>query len=110
MTKERRRVKFLFIYLLVENLNPKPGYEIPQEDGTFDHLRDPYFDRLIGGEVYRSEDAGSTWMKMNHDTVDVGSKAAYSFNQIMVDPKDERNIYINSVSMQSSRDRRSRCR
>jgi hypothetical protein len=42
---------------------------------------------------------------MNPDTVNLGSKAAYSFNQIMVDPEDDRNLYINSVSLQSSRDR-----
>jgi photosystem II stability/assembly factor-like uncharacterized protein len=92
------------MYAVVENLNPKPGYKPDQEEKTFDHMRDPYFDRLIGGEVYRSEDAGRNWVKMNHDTVDVGSKAAYSFNQIMIDPMDDRNIYINNVSLQSSRD------
>jgi hypothetical protein len=93
------------LYAVVENLNLKPDYEPGEEDAAFDHMRDPYFDRLIGGEVYRSQDAGLIWTKMNHDTVDVGSKAAYSFNQIMVDPNNERNVYINSVSLQSSGDR-----
>ena len=41
---------------------------------------------------------------MNHDTVDVGSKAAYSFNQILVDPVDDNYLYINNVSLQSSTD------
>ncbi len=92
------------LYAVVENLNPKPGYEISEEDEAFDHMRDPYFDRLIGGEVYRSGDAGANWQKMNHDTVDVGSKAAYSFNQIMVDPNNEMNLYINNIALQSSLD------
>jgi hypothetical protein len=89
------------IYAVVENLNPKPGYEEPE---AFDHMRDPYFDRLIGGELYRSADAGEKWIKMNHDTIDVGSKAAYSFNQILVDPMDDRYLYINNISLQSSTD------
>ncbi len=93
------------LYTVVENLNPKPGYKVSKEDEVFDPMRDPYFDRLIGGEVYRSGDAGASWTKMNHDTIDVGSKAAYSFNQILVDPNDENNIYINNVTLQSSRDK-----
>ena len=93
------------VYAVVENLNPKPDYEVPEEEMEFDHMRDPYFDRLIGGELYRSRDAGGSWVKMNHDTVDVGSKAAYSFNQIMVDPEDDNYLYINNISMQSSKDR-----
>ncbi len=91
------------LYTVVENLNPKPDFDVKEEE-AFNHMRDPYFDRLIGGEVYRSADAGQTWTKMNHDTVDVGSKAAYSFNQIIVDPNDDSNIYINNVSLQSSFD------
>ncbi len=92
------------IYAVVENLNPKPGYEVSDETVEFDPLRDPYFDRLIGGELYRSADAGISWVKMNHDTIDVGSKAAYSFNQILVDPMDDNYLYINNVSLQSSKD------
>ena len=92
------------IYAVVENLNPKPDYEIPEEELEFDPLRDPYFDRLIGGELYRSADAGKNWIKMNHDTIDVGSKAAYSFNQILVDPMDDNYLYINNISLQSSTD------
>ncbi len=91
------------LYTVVENLNPKPDFDAKEEE-AFDHMRDPYFDRLIGGEVYRSADAGLTWTKMNHDTVDVGSKAAYSFNQIIVDPNDDMNVYINNVYIQSSFD------
>ncbi len=36
------------LYAVVENLNPKPDYEPGEEDEVFDHMRDPYFDRLIG--------------------------------------------------------------
>ncbi len=92
------------LYTVIENLNPKakPVDEGPAE---FDRSRDPYFDRFVGGEVYRTGDAGGQWTKMNHDTVDVSSKAAYSFNQIMIDPNDERNLFINNVWLQTSHDR-----
>jgi len=92
------------LYTVVENLNPKPGYKVVEEEAAFDHMRDPYFDRLIGGEVYRSGDAGLSWTKMNHDTINVGSKSAYCFNQILIDPNNEMNLYINNVSLNSSLD------
>jgi photosystem II stability/assembly factor-like uncharacterized protein len=77
------------LYAVVENLNPK-------EDNP---------DELKYGEVYRTDDAGVSWTKTNHDSVDVSGKAAYSFNQIMIDPNDERNVFINSVYVQTSHDR-----
>ena len=91
------------LYAVIENLNPKPDY-VPEEQEGFDPNRDPYFDRLIGGECYRSADAGYTWTKMNHDTVNVSSKAAYSFNQIMIDPNDDNNLFINNVYLEASLD------
>jgi photosystem II stability/assembly factor-like uncharacterized protein len=92
------------LYAVVENLNVRPDYKEQQEEGEF-YLRDSYFDRFIGGEVYRTADAGKRWKKMNPDSVDVSSKAAYSFNQIMVDPVDENNLFISSVYVQTSHDK-----
>lgn len=92
------------LYAVIENLNLKADYA-SEDTAGFNHLRDAYFDRFIGGEVYRSENAGAGWTKMNHDTVDVSSKAAYSFNQIMVDPNDENNLFINNVYLQTSHDK-----
>ncbi|GIT57701.1 MAG: hypothetical protein Ct9H300mP18_11300 [Candidatus Neomarinimicrobiota bacterium] len=43
-------------------------------------------------------------VKTNHDTVDVSGKAAYSFNQIMIDPNNYQKIYINSIAVISSND------
>ena len=76
------------LYAVVENLNPK---ENDPED-------------LKYGEVYFTNNAGKSWVKTNHDTVDVSGKAAYSFNQIMIDQNNYQNIYINSISMISSND------
>lgn len=74
------------LYAVVENLNPVPG-----EKGA-----------VPGGEVYKTSDGGKVWRKMNPDSVNLGSKAAYSFNQILVDPNDENRIFINSETLQSS--------
>ena len=92
------------VYAVVENLNPKPARVTQDEESEFDPLRDPYFDRLVGGEVYRSSDGGDTWTKMNADSVNVSGKAAYSFNQIWVDPNDSNNLFINSIAMCTSHD------
>lgn len=93
------------VYAVIENLNEKPGYREKKKSGTFNPLRDPYFDKFIGGEVYRSGNGGKTWKKMNADSVNVSSKAAYSFNQIWVDPNNDNNLFINSTRLITSTDK-----
>ncbi len=93
------------IYAVFENLNPKPGTNIDGlEKKEFDPMKDPYFDSLIGGEVYRSRDAGENWEKMNSNNDNVSGKAAYSFNQIWIDPNNPESIFINNVNMNTSHD------
>ena len=60
--------------------------------------------RAVGGEVYRSDDAGAHWRKMNAASDDVSRKAGYSFNQIRVDPNNPERVYITGSSMLSSND------
>ena len=82
------------IVAVVQNLNLKPGMD-PDEPVEFDEFTDRSFDNLIGGECYRSMDAGKTWERLNDpEKVDVSGKAAYSFNKICVDPYDPDKIYI----------------
>ncbi|MBD3413522.1 MAG: hypothetical protein GF421_03705 [Candidatus Aminicenantes bacterium] len=91
------------LYAVVENLNLRPPTEQEaqrdQEQG-----REPQ-EREMGGEVYRSDDAGETWTKMNSVQDNVGGKAAYSFNQIRVDPNDDREVFVTSICLASSEDR-----
>jgi len=61
-------------------------------------------EREKGGEVYRTDDAGKTWTKMNSVKDNVGGKAAYSFNQIRVDPNNDQKIYVTTISLASSDD------
>jgi photosystem II stability/assembly factor-like uncharacterized protein len=90
------------LYAVTENL----GKRLPTDDeAKRDRARniEPQ-PRNIGGEVYRTDDAGKTWRKMNAATDDVSSKAGYSFNQIRVDQGNDKKIIINCDSLLSSED------
>jgi photosystem II stability/assembly factor-like uncharacterized protein len=56
----------------------------------------------IGGEVYRSEDGGETWAKMNADREPVGGSKW--LGQIYVDPNDDQVVYVPDVSLYRSLD------
>lgn len=84
---------------VVQNLNLKEGVD-PDAPVPFDESTDHSFDNLVGGECYRSFDAGETWEKLNDpNEVDVSGKAAYSFNKISVDPEDPDKIFIIGAGM-----------
>lgn len=91
------------VYTVIQNLNPKPDLKKGSEK-KFDAFTDHSYDDLIGGEVYRSDDGGETWRKVSKPGVNVSGKAAYSFNEITVDPKNSDNVYIVAVQMLYSRD------
>lgn len=56
----------------------------------------------IGGEIYRSNDAGGTWAKTNKDPV--GGNPAYYYGQIRVDPSDADRVWVLSVPVYVSKD------
>lgn len=91
------------VYAVVENLNPKDGIVV-DENVEMNYMRDPYFDQLIGGEVYRSGDSGITWTKQNMDSCNVSAKAAYSFNKILVHPFNPDVLFVSSDVLISSAD------
>ncbi len=51
----------------------------------------------VGGEVYRSEDTGKTWKRMNRQPV--GGSPAYYYGQIRVDPRNADKVYVLSVPL-----------
>jgi hypothetical protein len=91
------------LHAIVENVNPRPeGW--PARTDACSPQRQIGAD-VIGNEVYRSDDHGHTWTKTHGDGVDVaGSKAPYSFNQIITNPADPDHILVNSDTMYESRD------
>ena len=58
---------------------------------------------IIGNQLYRTDDGGATWRSVTDVNV-AGGKAPYSFNQIRIDPHDDRTVIVTSDSMYISRD------
>ncbi|HEX9974905.1 MAG TPA: glycosyl hydrolase, partial [bacterium] len=55
---------------------------------------------IIGAEVYRSDDAGATWNKMNEMVIDnFYSTYGYYFGEIRVAPDDANRIYILGIPL-----------
>ncbi len=90
------------VYALVENANPRAPS--PEELAQADASGMPLRERMVGGEVYRTEDGGRSWVKMNSDEDDPSSKGPYYFSQIRVDPNDDQKIFTTGVSLGSSTD------
>ncbi len=90
------------LYAVTENFGKRPPTE---DEATRDRARkiEPQ-PRSIGGEVYRTDDGGKTWRRMNAAADDVSSKAGYSFNQIRVDQNNDRRVIVNCDSLLSSDD------
>lgn len=59
--------------------------------------------KTIGGEVYRSDDGGTSWKKTHGDT-EVGGSPGYYYGQIRVDPQDRDTVYVLSVPVHQSTD------
>lgn len=90
------------VYAIVENGNLRePTNEEREKDE--EEGKEPY-DRPYGGEVYRSDDAGQSWHKVNPLEDSVGGKARYSFSQIFVDPNNDQNVFVTSEAMANSTD------
>jgi len=90
------------LYAVTENLSMRPPTE--EEIARAKERKTEARPRPVGGEVYRTEDGGRTWKKMNSAADDVSSKAGYSFNQIRVDQNNDKKILINCDSLISSED------
>jgi photosystem II stability/assembly factor-like uncharacterized protein len=58
--------------------------------------------REIGGEIYRSEDHGATWVKVNEKPV--GGDPPYYYGQIRIDPTDDQRLFLCGVPLFGSTD------
>lgn len=86
------------VYAVIENANPRDELKAARAAPGGERIES------IGGEVYRTDDGGRTWAKMNSEDDDVSSKGPYYFSQIRVDPNDDQNIFVTGVTLGSSTD------
>lgn len=86
------------LYALLENQNPKPGSEAREVSAV-----SPLAAGIIGNQLYRTDDGGKTWRSVTEENV-AGGKAPYSFNQIRINPHDDKTVIVTSDSMYISRD------
>ncbi len=90
------------VYAVIENANRRPPTKAEAELDVKRGLKPQ--EREIGGEVYRTEDGGQTWVKMNSAEDNVSSKGPFYFSQIRVDPNDDKKIFVTGVCLANSTD------
>ncbi|MDE3125136.1 MAG: glycosyl hydrolase, partial [Bacteroidota bacterium] len=59
---------------------------------------------IIGCEVYRSEDAGKTWTKMNEKQLKLYNTYGYYFGKIFVSPSNDDKLVITGFDIEMSKD------
>ena len=59
---------------------------------------------VIGCEIYRSDDAGATWKKVNAGPLNLYSSYGYYFGKISVAPTNENKVVISGVNLMMSDD------
>jgi photosystem II stability/assembly factor-like uncharacterized protein len=89
------------LYATIENAN-KPG--MSEADRWQEILEGKSSEGMIGGEIYRSDDAGETWRKASPDKRSIGGDPGYYYGQIIVDPANDKAVYVLSVAVLGSRD------
>ncbi len=86
------------LYALIENQNPAGGAAAGRGDAI-----SPLARGIIGNQLFRTDDAGKTWRSVTDVNV-AGGKAPYSFNQLRINPHDDKTVIVTSDSMYISRD------
>ena len=83
------------VYTTIENAN-KEG--MSDEERRRELLNHEASRGMIGGEVYRSDDAGLTWTKVSPDGQSIGGAPAYYYGQIIIDPNDPDVVHVLSAA------------
>src|SRR5262245_5686057 len=80
------------LYALVDNRNRRAATD--EEARQAGERNIPLRERAIGGEVYRTDDAGATWRKVSTGNSDLSSKTGYAFNQLRIDQNNPDRLFI----------------
>ncbi|MBM3295164.1 MAG: hypothetical protein FJY82_11675, partial [Candidatus Aminicenantes bacterium] len=88
------------VYAVIDNQNRRPLFT--DEAKPAQALPPDVKDRPVGGEVYRSDNGGDTWTKMNAAKDSIGGGKWYGW--IYVDPNNDKTVYVPNVSMYRSLD------
>jgi photosystem II stability/assembly factor-like uncharacterized protein len=83
------------LYATIENAN-KPG--MSDEDRYQELLQDKSSEGMIGGEVYRSDDAGQTWRKVSPEGQSIGGDPGYYYGRIIIDPNNDQIVHVLSAA------------
>jgi photosystem II stability/assembly factor-like uncharacterized protein len=90
------------LYAVVENGNRrKPTAEETEQDKRRGVAP---AQRTMGNEVYRTDDGGKSWRKVNAGYEAALDKAPYSFNELRLDQSDPETVYITGQSLASTND------
>lgn len=87
------------LYAVIENQNPKPGAEKREVSAV-----NPLATGIIGNQLYRTDDGGVTWRVVSGDVNVAGGKAPYSFNQLRINPHNDKTVIVTSDAMYITRD------
>jgi len=90
------------LYAVVENGNRRSATaEEAEQDKRRGAAPAP---RTAGNEVFRTDDGGKSWRKVNAGSEAALNKAPYSFNQLRLDQNDPETVYITGQSLASTND------
>lgn len=59
---------------------------------------------VVGTEMWRSDDGGTNWRKINKDGEDVGGYPSYYYQQVRVDPNDADHVYVLGIRVWETKD------
>ena len=83
------------VYAFIDN---RATIEIQNKDGTVDEVS-------VGGELYRSDDAGDSWHKTHDGSLDhVFGTAGWKFADVRVSPADPNEVFVLGTRAYRSRD------
>jgi len=89
------------LYAVIENANARKPTD---QEAKRDAGRPKPSEFVVGNHVYRTRDGGRTWRLTHAGDLSIGSKAAYSFNILRIDPGDPEHLVVLSDSMPNSSD------